>query len=60
MTLAERPIIFLDISQVHKGLKGSNGGAKPYETRPATSSTVKVFGFCITCAAMGTTEVLLS
>lgn len=32
--------------------------AKPYEIRPAISSTKKASGFCITCAAVATTEAL--
>jgi hypothetical protein len=31
---------------------------KPFETRPAMSSTKKAPGFCITCAAVATTEAL--
>lgn len=31
---------------------------KPFETRPATSSTKKAPGFCIVCGAVATTEAL--
>ncbi len=31
---------------------------KPFETRPAGSSTKKAKGFCVTCAAIATTEAL--
>jgi len=31
---------------------------KPYETRPATTSTKKAPGFCITCGKIATTEAL--
>lgn len=31
---------------------------KPYQTRPALSSTKKAPGFCIVCGAAATTEAL--
>jgi hypothetical protein len=32
--------------------------AKPFETRPATSSNKNASGFCIVCASVATTEAL--
>lgn len=31
---------------------------KPYETRPASTSTKKASGFCIVCGKVATTEAL--
>ncbi len=46
------------IWNVYSRLEPSVTVVKPFETRPASSSTKKASGFCVTCAAVATTEAL--
>ena len=48
----------MSIWNVYSPLQSSVTVVKPFETRPASSSTKKASGFCVTCAAVATTEAL--
>lgn len=47
-----------DIWNLYSELRSTVTVLKPFETRPARSSTKKASGFCVTCAAIATTEAL--
>jgi len=48
----------MHLGKPYTKLKRSLSVVKPFETRPATTSTKKAPGFCIICGKIATTEAL--